>query len=142
MRKINLPNVPVICLLVIFCICQPVHAQQVKESTSYQRMALLEKGRKQRTSGIVCLGIGAAMITACALLPPPDPGTLHFGPTTEQAITGVGGFVFTTVGLINFISGITKIHGAKFGLGKTSYYIHPRQSIQGPSIALQWQLGK
>jgi hypothetical protein len=142
MRKIKLFNTRAICLLLLFCFHQSLFAQAVKESPTNRWTTQLENGRKQRTTGIVNLGIGATLITVCALLPSPERRLFSPGISAGQLITGLGGFVFTTAGLINFLSGISKVHKAKVRLGETSYYIHPKQTIQGPSIAFLWQLGK
>lgn len=142
MRKIPLFILVVTVLLTTFGANQCLYAQD-KVRNAEEWRALLAKGKQMRKTGLILTGVGLGLIGVCAILPEPEtkPGDF-FRISVGQVITGVGGVAMTLGGLITTLAGAVRIGRAKAGLESTSYYLHPRHSIQGTALVLRWQLGK
>lgn len=141
MRKIHLSIILVIVLLATFGANQSLYAQS-KVRNAEEWNALLAKGKQMRTTGIILTGVGLGLIGIIAALPEPEPRpgeVLRI--SSGQILIGVGGVGVTLGGLITTLAGAVRVGRAKAGLESTSYYLHPRHSIQGTSLTLRWQLG-
>ena len=141
MKKLSCFVTRVVFGLAIVCTHLPAHTQTVKD-TSTNWSAWMEKGKHQKTLGLVFMGVGAGLFTVCALIDSEIKPTYVNLPTAGQYITGILGFGATTSGAIAFFSGNAKVRRAKMELGKTSYYLLPGYQINGPSLSLKISLGK
>ena len=129
-------------MLTTFGFNQSLYAQS-KVRNAEEWSALLAKGKQTRKTGVILTGVGLGLIGICAVLPQAEPRPGDFlRISAGQFITAFGGTALTLGGLITTLSGAVRIGRAKAGLESTSYYLHPRHSIQGTSLALRWQLGK
>ena len=142
MRKRILSGILSLYLLLAGSMHFMAHSQQIKDSASYQvYSALLQKGKSQTTKGITHTSIGATLMIACSLMESPDKGGWGFPSVSAgQVITGLGGFILTTVGIVNLISGPIKIGKAKRELNKATYSINPCFSTNGPALAIRINL--
>jgi len=142
MKKLNRLNKVIACFVLICCSFLPAHSQMLKD-TSTNWTAWMEKGKRQKTTGLFLLGLGAASFAICALSEPERKST-GWGHNINAAQAGafLAGLLFTTSGLITFLSGDSKVRRSKWELGKTTYYLLPGHQINGPSVSLKISLGK